>query len=185
MCALWWIAAHAATWTIHGAKDNYLQVTLVGPVLNCESAPISEVRYWGDPDHTRGWMSFGYWDYANDVAYPPGYSGALNYTNQCGDYYTWGYSQSEWQETLMFEGDADIVIYSLWGPFPDYNGTDQSGNLSLLGGEFWIDFDSFGIVRVSVSEWPDFGKWAWDGSINPSWVEPLAGKKQHGKGHGK
>jgi hypothetical protein len=36
------------------------------------------------------------------------------------------------------------------------------------------------VVRVSPNAPQDFGKYEWDGSINPNYVEPL-GAKKHGK----
>lgn len=68
-----------------------------------------------------------------------------------------------------------------WSYAPEFLQTLTSRTVPPDGGEFWLDFDPEG-PRVSPTQPADFGKWAWDGSVNPSWVEPLA-KKSHGKGH--
>lgn len=97
--------------------------------------------------------------------------------------------------TELFESDGNTLTISeapmdVWveGAIPDYFGYEDYG--ALQSGEYWFDIAPGGYAfRLSTAQPPDFGKWAWDGSINPSWVEPplapvLSGKRL-AKGHNK
>lgn len=185
---LFCISSNASTWTIHGFRDNYTGASICGPLLSCTVPPSINVAYWKDGDHLYEYMAYAHLDYDNDLLYPDyAYSGVSAYTNVCdGEYTTEFYPvllSASWQFTIS--GDATFADFWLYGPQPDYNG-ESRGTLPLSGGEFWIDFDSTGIARVSTSEPSDFGKWAWDGSINPNYVEPIAPlKSTRGKHLGK
>lgn len=70
---------------------------------------------------------------------------------------------------------ADEPDYFSWNYIND-NGSPGSINTSL---DWWVDWDQNG-ARFSNSRPSDFGKWMWNGSINPSWT---AAKKGYAKGH--
>lgn len=122
------------------------------------------------------------WDYDWDTAFPSSADSGLHlWTPVLGVVTDWtGYS-----DTLSFDdlysgvGERLVFPVILSGPSPDYSSytyVDWSGG----PGEYWIDFNSAGTPRISTSAPFDFGKWAWDGSINPNYVAPLT-KKHHGK----
>lgn len=147
----------AATWTFHFWKDNYGFVDVMG------GNSTKEV--------------FVEWDFGD-----AGYDGGV---------YVW--ESPDWslpKETLGFFGDYSFSLddETFWGsvtingPAPSFNGGGSPLVLYIGGGEFWIDFSSDGAPRISETQPADFGKWAWDGSINPSWV---AAKKGYAKGHNK
>lgn len=159
------IASQSETWTIHGARDNYLWVQFH--------------KAWENP---YIW-EYAYWDYGFDQAYPE--------WADSGFYVWWDGNVTntvEWRESWTYDlpdraAPDDFVLGS---PGPDYLSTQiYSASFLSAPGEYWIDFAPDGSARISTTQPADFGKWAWDGSINPSWVEPLTAKKQHGKGHGK
>lgn len=134
--------------------------------------------------HWYGTMQF---DYAWDVAFPSeADSGVEVFTFNGTDGYTKTTDINGWTDTMSFLADStpEDASWYLFGGYPDYGGEELGigGNLPLVGGEFWIDFGPFGVARVNTSQPSDFGKWAWDGSINPSWT---AAKKGFAKGHNK
>lgn len=159
------VSSMAATWTVHGFRDNWLWVDF----------------HWYDQENSYVYVyEYAFWDYDWDAVNP-------QYADS-----GWG----RWTDT----GNTDIVEYrDVWvfdmpdgawcswidlsGPAPDYsNDLSSSGEEMAVPGEYWIDFGQDSSMRVSTIQPSDFGKWAWDGSVNASWVEPLA-KKGHGKGH--
>lgn len=154
-------AASAATWTIHGFRDNAAGIGFLTSDL-----------------HARG-TSFQ-WDWTWDQLYPESTDSGLYFTTND----VW-YRQTEYQDTLTADVPEEQLCYYAWvsGPAPDYNWGEYIAYPTLGDpGEYWIDFSSDGTLRWSSTQPADFGKWAWDGSVNPSWVEPLA-RKGHGKGH--
>lgn len=160
LCACSW----AATWTIHGSKDNWL---------------LFQVGH--ESDYPQSW-EWAQWDFWNDQQYPEfADSGffwsqrhedqTVNYTNLLG-----------WRESFTLEAQNPVVIGPVTFASGDYSGyVELNPELFSTPDEYWIDFAADGTVRISTIQPYDFGKWAWDGSVNPSWVEPLA-KKGHGKG---
>lgn len=62
---------------------------------------------------------------------------------------------------------------------------DFLGGSSVVGppipGEYWVDWDSFGTIRIRGIQPGDFGKYLHDGSINPNYVTPLVKDKGHKK----
>lgn len=169
--------SNAATWTIHSFKDN---------------APTAT---WSSS--SEYWMVF--WDLAFDLAQPDspdsGFYQAFVGGSDGLNLISGGY-QDTW--TINIPDDSWLVRVDMYGPYPDYNGWDghlywpgghawngqiippSSTSNSPIPGEYWIDYDSTGVARMSTAQPSDFGKWAWDGSINPSWV---AAKKGYAKGH--
>lgn len=81
-----------------------------------------------------------------------------------------------------WDGTWQCPTCNVWvgGPPPDFMGGGESS--IGIGAEYWIDFASDGTARIATTQPSDFGKWAWDGSINPSWI---ALKKGFAKGHNK
>lgn len=86
-----------------------------------------------------------------------------------------------WNTTFGEISGATLSItnqpYDFWveGPIPDYPGYADYGSIS--SGEYWIDVaPGGGDFRLSTTQPSDFGKWAWDGSVNPSWIAPRKGK---------
>lgn len=175
------LSAIAQTWTIHGAKDNYLYIQSDGPSLE-----------FGDNFWALQWFEHGQWDWAFDQDFPDySDSGISTFVFDGSDQY----SQSSWSgysNVLIFDipelmtGPISLIRATLTGPYPDYYGDWSEYILPSYGGEYWIDFSEVGIVRISTSQPNDFGKWAWDGSINPNYVEPISPlKSNRGKHLGK
>lgn len=182
----------ATTWTIHGCKDNLLQVSAYSNYVTLSNGVRKISGY--------EWFSWAWWDYYWDIAFPE----YADSGSECRIIGFWSYrilhsnyAYSDVQVICVGEGHPDAPIVSLtedvwceaWisGPYPDY-----AGGLYVIipveGGEFWIDFDETGNGRLSTYCSSDFGKWAWDGSINPSWVEPPLApveRTKRGKGHNK
>jgi len=187
------VALNAATITIHRARDNALYLTMCGPELICDVGPINGFSIGltgiGDGnDHSVTYNS-GYWDFGWDAANPNDtFSGKWSYTNICAGSYVTDYTTVGWHEALTFDSNQRRVVCSISGPYPNYSGGSGDGFTEIVmpftGTEYWIDFSPDGSARVSTTQPGDFGKWAWDGSVNPNYVEPLApAKKAHGKGH--
>lgn len=155
------IMSHAATWTFHGVKDNYSAVVIqnANPVV------------------------FASWEFVGDF-YEPQYacSGAQFWNGSSWSDPT-GYS-----DTISFSvsDECRMTCWVVSGPYPDYEGwylwSVPFWSEGMTPGEYWIDFALDGTARINTTQPSDFGKWAWDGTINPSWVEPVSLK---GKGHTK
>lgn len=173
------IEAPAATWTIHNWRDNYLDIGLVG----------------GTYQQTEIWREI-FWDWGNDETFPnQAYSGVYDITSSPIVVLESGY-QDSW--TLTIDGPYALLAWAwISGGFPTYGaGMDfrypppDYIEAVYPPGEYWLDFSDDGLGRIATTQPPDFGKWAWDGSINPSWVEPAApdpSRANHGKhlGQGK
>lgn len=166
VCFLFWCQVVEAAWTFHGAKDNWLGVVFYGvdPVTD---NPTEYVNNW-DWTYDQLYPSTpdsGFWtfDYVTEVYTPP--SGV-------------------WSEIWTFSPPNGVALYSidLSGPANDYLGDVYWLHPVINEGEYWVDFDSGGQGRISIIQLADFGKWAWNGSINPSWT---AAKKGFAKGHNK
>lgn len=191
------LSANAQTWIIHNWKDNS---TLWWFDTNIVSIVGPEQGYV-----TTGWeyAAAFYTDWASDQVFPltPAsqyYSGALQPTGTYLPNAVVGYSAvytitvptgTLGSDLLSEMGGFDEGGY-IEGGYPDYGDSGLGDfHLSLGGGEFWVDFSPSGIARVSNTKLSDFGKWSWDGSINPNWVEPLAAPslpgKRLAKGHAK
>jgi len=84
--------------------------------------------------------------------------------------------------TLEVPDGFVFLTLSVTSGYPDYNGDYNNIPFPSVPGEYWIDMDSSGVPRLSTSQPSDFGKWAWDGSINLNYVAPLVA---HGKSHKK
>lgn len=167
------LVSNAATFTFHACKDNWTEISVL----------------YGDSWDTAFAYQIGYWDYGYDLAFPSkAYSGLEGEINQIG-----------YSDTISFSSDYPACEVDVWlcGGYPDYgNGQINfdlprfEGGVDLInGGEVWIDFGPDGIGRIELVKPADFGKWAWDGSINPSWVEPplapTANGRRLAKGHSK
>lgn len=164
------------TWTFHFFQDN------------CTSAVI-----YGTPTEQGSWSWTGsaFLDFGWDSAEPESaYSGwEIAVWNGTG----YVVESSDLNTTGKYSFDSFGSIYNAWcsisGPYPDYSNFQELYLNTIAGGEFWIDFSSDGILRSSSVLPDDFGKWAWDGSINPSWVEvplaPVQQGKRLAKGHNK
>lgn len=180
------LVAQAQTWTVHAVKDNYTDAYVVGPL-----------GFYPDGFVIITWcydLAFDWdWDRLNPEnaysgVYPTVWVGGENDGSYVTTTSILGWSSSFTVEDLPIEGvtldtSRMNICVTITGPAPDYFGGWQTVNIygTQNGGEWWLDFGSDGIIRTLTYQPDDFGKWAWDGSINPSWVEPLA-KKGHGKG---
>lgn len=168
--------SQASTWTFHGCKDNYTDF------IFWQSSAQAD-QFWAR------------WDWNWDQAFPNAFDSGISVN---------GYiNPSGYSETLAFDPPGGVFLYGLniSSPYSDSPGAYFDGSqtlgcvfdfstmtpqpFDLAEGEYWLDYDGSGNLRLSTAQPSDFGKWAWDGSINPSWVEPLTAKKHHGKGHGK
>jgi hypothetical protein len=185
----------ASTWTVHNWKDNFLSLSW--------RTEWTQLSCGGTSTFGSGYIAGATWDFAFDQEYPEwASSGYGSSALQCDGGYAGirvdGYSDSytvsipvgTFDGPVISGGGTDVVSSSCWltGGYPDWAG---GGSFSLLTpGEYWIDFAPDTAIRISTTQPADFGKWAWDGSVNPSWVEPLSAspaKSQHGKklGHSK
>lgn len=181
------LTASSQTWTFHAVKDNATWVSIYGP-----SGWMNQ--FGSGPYSSSLWAIFATWDLGWDVANPSSaYSGLEVETMQEVATDVWTFvpvtNIVEWIDTWTvsapafgFPDGVQPMTASgiLSGPYPNYSG-GGTFDISLLGGEWWIDFDSVGTVRVSSSQPSDFGKWAWDGSINPDYIAPLLTRKHHVK----
>lgn len=143
--ALTSVISQAATWTFHASRDNYCYVDVMGN------------------DFTREvWIE---WDIVN---------GGGVWVWEAPDWNTVEHSTG-FNETYTF----DLADETFWGSMaisslpPNYDGWQSPPILFLGGGEFWIDFDSAGVARISTTLPTDLGKWAWDG-INQSQLRRAA-----------
>lgn len=157
------------TWTFHAARDNATSVSIYGPLL---SGP--------------NWMAYKWWANANFDFISPYYPVATEVGVWDENTLTASVVDTfDMSDVLVIDVpfyDAAYADCTVFGPYPDYMG-DGLVLIPIDGGEFWIDFASDGAARISTIAPIDFGKWSWNGSINPSWVEPLVvkGKKGHRK----
>lgn len=155
------ICAFASTWTFHGFQGNQVAIIITDNLSDPYSGTMFGF-YWdkGDPDGEGG-------------IYP-------RYPSGWADPIVTGY-----HDVLSLDTQLGFCIWTvdISGPWPDFNGLNSVTSPGICdGGEFWIDFSASGTVRISATQPVDFGKWAWDGLINPSWV---AAKKGFAKGHNK
>lgn len=154
------VQAVASTWTLHASKDNYSLIGFrFGIPLGSQTSVI--------------------WNY--DV---PDSSGILlDDFSSGGDVVTWDHLRYQDVWSIDLADDWNWIVLSISGPDPNYEGWQVATIYPpYSAGEYWLDFDSGGILRFSATQPSDFGKWAWDGSINPSWT---AAKKGFAKGHNK
>lgn len=163
------------TWTIHGARENWM---------------VFAVRHWNFPNQQIRVI----WNYHN-----------FPYEQQSG-FYNSIYSDTEpillsyseileHRDTWIFDAPSGSIgiCESLWGGNEEYYGwwsypfgwPYTFADWIQTPGEYWIDFESGGIPRLSTSIPSDFGKWLWDGSINPNYVEPLILSKSKIRKHRK
>lgn len=171
------LSCFSQTWTVHAVKENCTALYFRGMPL--QSGGYTWYQWYGT-------MQFD-WDW--DQIYPQySDSGVEIFTFNGTDGYNKTTDFNGWSETMTFSApsEAEDASWYLFGGAPDYGGEEWNlgGSLSLTGGEFWIDFGPASIARVSESKPSDFGKWSWDGSINPSWVEPAGKGRGHVKKHG-
>lgn len=166
MCAC---ACFAADWQIHGALglNPWVNFQRVSP--DGHSIQIETFMYGTDADflvNSDQWL-------LSDT------SGWVTYTN--GLILS---VSSDWITTeIAYNPDYGTSSYLFWfieGGAPDFLG-GSSAVAPSVAGEYWIDFDTTGSIRISNSQPLDFGKWTWDGSINPNYVLPLKtkGHKKH------
>lgn len=154
--------AQAATWTFHTFEGEYFRC--VWSQQNGDTYFYQSLE-WSQYDY-GGWYGF------------------KQITQQLPDG-TWTNISTDIIETTG-TWSTDLPVYYAYntGPGPNYDYPNGWFDVSIPA-EYWIDFDSTGSARASTVRPVDFGKYLWDGSINPSWVEPVSAKKQHGKGRNK
>ena len=134
---------------------------------------------------TVEWWAYATWDWTYDQSHSQ-YSGASDWSEFGG-----GFEIQGFQESYSFPISSETLTDAEWIGFEivggDYQGDWTEWYLtSLTGGEFWIDFNLDGTPRVSSIAPSDFGKWSWNGLLNPNYIEPIAPlSKKHGKGHSK
>lgn len=175
-------SSNCQTWTIHAVTENTTSITALGPDL----AGFNNGIAWGAAE----WFSSVGFDYGWDVANPAIISSGVlsEYWDSNSVSFATVISVPGFQNTLTCSAvypDTAAVYWSLSGGYPDYFGS-AGGTLSFTGGEFWIDFDPsttslVQVGRISNSQPSDFGKYLWDGSVNPNYVAPLLVKKHHGR----
>lgn len=157
--------AYSSNWTFHGFKDNYSAVTWTD---------------FGQSSITYLCMS---WDWGWDqTGLGPIDSGTRTLINGPGGVVDSGFTGYADVLTLDVPDGFVFITCSVTSGYPDYNGNSDNVTFPSAPGEYWLDMDSAGQPRLSTTQPPDFGKWAWDGSINPSWT---AAKKGFAKGHNK
>ena len=152
--------AWADQWTFHGFRDNYSAVT------------------WTDFGQPTTYLCMS-WDWGWDqTGLGPVDSGTRTLVSGVSDSGFTGYS-----DVLTLDVPAGFVFLTctVTSGYPDYNGNPNNVTFPTIAGEYWLDMDSTGNPRISSSQPSDFGKWAWDGSINPDYVAPLLIRKHHGK----
>lgn len=164
LCLVVQLTAHSSTWTIHGVRDNYLSLI------------------WFTDYADMAWSAL--WDYQWDQDNCPDSGFWANPRAEISCDCVVAYGVVAYSDVLICDVPDGVPLQSLSmaEPAPYYNGWVDS-QLLPEPGEYWIDWNQEQSIRISTTQPADFGKWAWDGSINPSWVEPLAAKKGHGKGH--
>jgi hypothetical protein len=165
------LCVHADTWTFHAAQT-------VNPVVTITQ--------------DGGWITHAGW-YVINYQY-----GVNQYVNPTAFADKWTSEEQDWLgadpstgfgiwNTIFQEFSGPTLTITqppvdFWveGPIPDYLGYADYG--AIASGEYWIDIvPGGGDFRLSTSAPSDFGKWAWDGSINPNYVEPLLKGRSHGK----
>lgn len=152
----------AAQWTFHGFKDNYSAVT------------------WTDFSEPITYLCMS-WDWAWDQAGLGTIdSGTRTLVNSIGGITDSGFTGYSDVLSLDVPDGFVFLTLSVTSGYPDYNGDYSNLPFPKTSGEYWLDMDSTGSPRLSTSQPTDFGKWAWDGSINPNYVAPAA---VHGKSH--
>lgn len=166
----------ASDWVIHGAFGMNPSVTFHRVDPSGTTIETVVLMYGVDSTWTFLWDGWA-------ISYGDDYS---SFTN--GSVLTWS---SDFSTTGIVDdgihGAASPLRWAIEGGPPDFNPPADplgwtSSSAPETPGEYWIDFGQDQHIRIENSQPPDFGKWDWDGSVNPSWVEPLA-KKGHGKGH--
>lgn len=150
----------AATWTFHGCKDNYSAVTWI------QASPLQ--FYTMSWDWTWDQTGLGDIDSGTRFLVSGGFDSGYS-----------GYSESL---TLDIPDGYEFLTLMVTGPYPDYNGDQSNLDFPTIPGEYWLDFASDGTRRLSTTAPTDFGKWAWDGALNPNYVAPLV---IHGRSHKK
>lgn len=163
------ISCHAGTWILHGFSDNFLECSWQQDAFN--GSPV---------------LAYAEWDLAFDQAFPQWSDSGVSYD----DATTWtGYSDVL---TVTVPDGVILSTVTIGLGYPYYSSPGVDGRflfwngdqpqILTFPGEYWIDIPAGGFgIRVSLFAPSDFGKWAWDGSINPNYVSPLAPKKHHGK----
>lgn len=182
-------AADAATWTFHAARQNYTRIIFSVwqpvPDQNPGSGYVDSTFYC-------------YWNYAYDIAKKK--RTASQHSSETMDFFTgvWPDSPSWSSETVSSSYSDDITCEvavdegqtMLWqsgrisGPYPSFYGGSNFTVDLYQSQEWWIDFGPGGVARIQSYRPYDFGKWNWDGSINPNWVPPVL-YPVHGRGNKK
>lgn len=167
----------AADWTLHGAlgSNPWCGFHRVSP-----DRTHIEMRHFGygiDPTWSFDWDGWiegdnsGFWEYAT------------------GSVLT---LSSDWGTTeILYDpiyGSSSSINWGIEDGPPYFNGWG-SQEAPAIPGEYWIDWTFDGLIRISSSQPVDFGKWEWDGSVNPYWIPPLLPQplpgKHLAKGHSK
>lgn len=163
------IAGITQEWHLERTDGNLLRVTIFSTVDPSE---------WGTSSY---FVAFDY------------LTGDTFYTN--GNYYYWSFPSTDesvvipsmdeakaicadWlsDHIAPYAGATEVEWNEIWiSDLPDWNswGWTESIDCTL---DWWADWDSVG-ARFSNSKPSDFGKYLWDGSINPNYAEPLVLKK--------
>lgn len=163
------VCVHCQTWTFHSAET-------VNPVVTVTSD--------GTWNAVPGWYVINYQYGVNDYGNPVSFQNQWLWQEQILQF--WTPTGGVWDTTFYYLTGNTLTInqppVDVWveGAIPDYFGYSDYG--ALATGEYWFDISPAGYdFRLSTTQPTDFGKWLWDGSINPNYVSPLAPKKHHGK----
>ncbi len=140
------LSIQAATWTIHAFKDNATYA----------------VAYDSTDSQTTGEMVYYYGIWSGDTLTISIDAELSVWHPECG----------------CLNPGASLFYIRVSGPAPKYRNPQYafmqtSSGGDLAPGEYWVDFAQNGSGRLSTSQPSDFGKWAWNGKINPSYSSAL------------
>ena len=176
----------AQTWTLHTFKDNSTWIVVNGPMgWFCDGGGINNPGPYGTM-----WSATGDFEFNN-----PSWTWFHLFQNTCTTGQQVLIDSAVYVDDFVFSEPSGGVIDPAGGQIvprlnfdiggPNWEGAVSTPAADYTAGEYWFDFDQFGNARASSTQPSDFGKWAWDGTINPNYTGPLVAIKKRGKGHNK
>jgi len=138
------LSAQAVTWTIHAWRDNLTYAVAYDSTHSQETGQM--VFYEGTVPSASGDTIVLTIDAVESV-----------FDESCG----------------CINPGASLFYIRISGPAPRTKNVQyafsQGYEEILPPGEYWVDFDSNGIARLSTVQPADFGKWSYNGKVNPSY----------------